>query len=258
MTAMKRYPRATLLRIATPLGVDLLVDVAGGRVISSRFARHRKTLAARAPGKERLAREVARQVAAYFKGTLERFTLPLAFEGTPFECEVWRQVASLAFGEFVSYADVARAVGRPLSHRGVARAVGRTQHALFVPAQRVVGADGKPRGVSPASLRLRLIAFERGKREDMATKRWSQNVTERSSALDIEPDVFKKRSAKAIAQSLKSSAEHSTRRKGSAYQSAMSMLNFYINRAGKNLSESRLQTLERAKAELRKAFGREP
>lgn len=90
----------------------------------------------------------------------------------------------------------------------------------------------------------------------MAAKRWSQNVTEHSNALDLEPDVFKKRSAKAIALSLKASAERSKRRKGSAYQSAMSMLTFYINRAGKNLPKSRVETLQKAKEELRKAFGR--
>jgi hypothetical protein len=81
-------------------------------------------------------------------------------------------------------------------------------------------------------------------------------VTQTSNALDLEPDVFTKSSARAIAYSLKHSAESSTRRKGGAYQSAMSMLNFYINRAGRNLSPSRRRILERAKQELRKAFGR--
>jgi Protein of unknown function (DUF3175) len=77
-----------------------------------------------------------------------------------------------------------------------------------------------------------------------------------SDALDLEPVVFKKRSPWAIAQWLKRSAEASTRRKGTAHQSAMSMLNFYINRAGGNLPEERRQTLEKAKVKLRKAFGR--
>jgi hypothetical protein len=85
---------------------------------------------------------------------------------------------------------------------------------------------------------------------------WSQRVTETSNALDLESKVFTKSSAKAIARSLKRSAETSTRRKGSAYQSAMSMLNFYINRAGRNQSPRRRLILERAKGELRKAFGR--
>lgn len=92
----------------------------------------------------------------------------------------------------------------------------------------------------------------------MAAKKWSNDVTEHSDALDLEEGVFKKRSAKAIAESLKRSAEHSKRRKGTPFQSAMSMLNFYINRGGHNLSEARLRILDRAKDELRKEFGREP
>jgi hypothetical protein len=88
-------------------------------------------------------------------------------------------------------------------------------------------------------------------------KYWSSNVTRNSDALDLEPDVFKKRSPADIANSLKQSAERSQRRKASPFQSAMSMLTFYINRAGKNLSESRRRTLDRAKQELRKAFGKD-
>lgn len=86
--------------------------------------------------------------------------------------------------------------------------------------------------------------------------RWSAVVTESSDALDLEKSVFKKRTPGDIALSLKRSAEQSRRRKGTAFQSAMSMLTFYINRAGKNLSESRLRTLNRAKGKLREAFGK--
>src|SRR2546421_13100716 len=89
-----------------------------------------------------------------------------------------------------------------------------------------------------------------------ANKRWSARVTKQSNALDLEPKVFRSRSPRKIALSLKRSAEHSKRRKAKPYQSAMSMLNFYINRAGKNLPKSRKQTLERAKDELRDVFGR--
>ncbi len=88
-------------------------------------------------------------------------------------------------------------------------------------------------------------------------KRWSQRVTSTSDALDLEEGVFKSRSAKAIASSLKRSAERSTRRKTSPYQSAMSMLTFYLNRGGKQLTPARKQTLERAKGELRTLFGKE-
>lgn len=83
---------------------------------------------------------------------------------------------------------------------------------------------------------------------------WSDKVTRESNALDLEGGIFTWQDPKRIAQSLKESAERSKRRKGTPYQSAMSMLNFYINRAGKNLPESRKLVLEQAKAELRKSF----
>jgi len=88
------------------------------------------------------------------------------------------------------------------------------------------------------------------------SRRWSGKVTKRSNALDLEADVFKRKDPHRIALSLKRSAERSKRRKGTPYQSAMSMLNFYINRGGKNLPQRQKQILERAKDELRQAFGR--
>ena len=90
-----------------------------------------------------------------------------------------------------------------------------------------------------------------------ANKRWSNEVTKHSNALDLDPGVFKHGDPHEVALSLKHSAEHSKRRKGTAFQSAMSMLNFYINRAGKDLSQKQKHVLERAKDELRKAFGRD-
>jgi hypothetical protein len=85
---------------------------------------------------------------------------------------------------------------------------------------------------------------------------WSRRVTERSNALDLERDVFRRASPRAIAASLKRSAERSKRRKGTPYQSAMSMLNFYMNRAGRRLPAKQKRVLERAKGELRRLFGR--
>lgn len=79
-----------------------------------------------------------------------------------------------------------------------------------------------------------------------------------SDALDLEPAVFRKDSAAAIARSLKRSAERSERRKSSPFRSAMSMLTFYINRGGRNLSAARLKVLERAKDELRRLYHRPP
>lgn len=90
-----------------------------------------------------------------------------------------------------------------------------------------------------------------------STKRWSARVTETSDALDLKQNVFKSDDPAEIAASLKRSANKSHRRKGTPYQSAMSMLNFYINRAGKNLPEKQKDILEKAKDELKKVFGRD-
>ena len=88
-------------------------------------------------------------------------------------------------------------------------------------------------------------------------RRWSARVTRESDALDLDRGVFTKSDPKRVAASLKRSAERSRRRKTDPYRSALSMLTFYINRAGKNLPASRRRTLQRAKGELRKQFGRD-
>ncbi len=87
-------------------------------------------------------------------------------------------------------------------------------------------------------------------------KKWSGEVTKRSIALDLEEGVFTWEDPKKIAESLKHSADVSTRLKAGPFQSAMSMLNFYINRAGRNLKPERKKILEKAKVELRKQFSR--
>src|SRR2546425_3184197 len=94
------------------------------------------------------------------------------------------------------------------------------------------------------------------KKRSSKNKRWSARVTKHSNALDLEPKVFRSRSPRKIALSLKRSAERSKRRKAKPYQSAMSILNFYINRAGKNLPTNRKRTLQRAKGKLRDVFGK--
>jgi hypothetical protein len=94
------------------------------------------------------------------------------------------------------------------------------------------------------------------KRSTTGRRYWSRAVMERSDALDLERGLFRQSDPHAIAASLKRSAERSTRRKGTPYQSAMSMLNFYINRAGRQLPARQKRVLDRAKGELRKLFGR--
>jgi len=93
-------------------------------------------------------------------------------------------------------------------------------------------------------------------RHEQTTRYWSQHVTETSNALDLEPGVFTWNDPVRIARSLKRSAESSTRRKAEPYRSALSMLVFYINRAGRNLPRQQRETLEQAKVELKKLFGR--
>ena len=87
---------------------------------------------------------------------------------------------------------------------------------------------------------------------------WSAKVTKESHALDLEPEVFKAKNARAIAKSLKRSAEQSHQRAAKPFRSAMSMLTFYINRAGQTLSAKRKRTLEKAKDELRALYGKTP
>jgi Protein of unknown function (DUF3175) len=88
-------------------------------------------------------------------------------------------------------------------------------------------------------------------------RRWSARVTRESDALDLDRGVFTGRDPRKIAASLKRSAQRSRRRKSDPYRSALSMLTFYINRAGRNLPAARRKTLERAKGELRRQFGRD-
>jgi hypothetical protein len=108
-----------------------------------------------------------------------------------------------------------------------------------------------------ATVRTASTARSKSAANRKAPKRWSQRVTRESDALDLQQGVFKLTSPKKIAASLKRSAEHSSRRKAGAYRSALSMLTFYINRAGKTLPKAQLDRLQRAKAELKHQFGRD-
>src|SRR5438132_14171898 len=102
-----------------------------------------------------------------------------------------------------------------------------------------------------------MTAKERRRRSARSkSRRWSARVTKRSGALDLESDIFTWNDPHRIALALKRSAESSKRRKGTPYQSAMSMLNCYINRAGQNLPQERKRILETAKDELGVVFGR--
>lgn len=155
---MSGPPTPMRCRVPTPFRRDLLIKGNGEALLSSDFVPATRARA-RKPSDALLA-EAWAQVEAYFARRLTRFDLPLALSGTALQVAAWRAVASLAFGEFVSYADVARAIGKPLAHRGVAAAMAKTTIDLFVPAHRVVGADGRIKGAGPRSMRLHLAEFE--------------------------------------------------------------------------------------------------
>ena len=107
--------------------------------------------------------ETANQLAAYFGGTLRTFDLPLHLEGTPFQLAVWRAVARIPYGETVSYADIARELGRPTAARTVGRTVGLNLLPIVVPCHRVVGSNGQLTGyASGLPVKARLLALERG------------------------------------------------------------------------------------------------
>lgn len=148
----------TQCRIPTPFRRDLLIVGNGYALLTSKFVPARRTQVTK-PSDALLA-EAWTQVRAYFARRLARFDLPMELHGTPLQLAVWRAVAALSFGEFVSYADIARAIGKPLAHRGVAAAMAKTPIDLFIPAHRVVGADGRIKGAGGQSVRVRLAEFE--------------------------------------------------------------------------------------------------
>ena len=117
--------------------------------------------------------------------------------------------------------------------------------------------DRKPARSLKTATRKKTSSARRKPAAKASPKRWSQRVTRESDALDLKRGVFSLRDPKRIAASLKRSAERSSRRKSGAYRSALSMLTFYINRAGKTLPKAQRDRLERAKGELKRRFGRE-
>jgi O-6-methylguanine DNA methyltransferase len=151
------------LLIPTPFSRSLAVEVNDDTIVASSWASVRAATEMPKTKRGSLAAEVVRQVSAYAMKRLVVFDLPLDLSGTEFELAVWRAVMTIPFGISVSYSEVARAIDRPAAHRGVARAMASLQYALFVPAHRVVGADGKVKGAAANSMRTRLLAFEKRK-----------------------------------------------------------------------------------------------
>lgn len=145
--------------IPTPFGAALEIASAEGKIVASDFVRRRGPIARRRAASTVLA-EAAAQVKAYLAKRLRRFDLPLHFRGTEMQVAIWHTVASLESGDLVSYADIARAIGAPGAHRAVASAMKSAPLDLFVPAHRVIGADGRLHGAAAGSMRRKLLTFE--------------------------------------------------------------------------------------------------
>ena len=93
-----------------------------------------------------MLRETARQLSAYFDGSLRVFSVPLAFEGTPFQRSVWQALLTIPYGETRTYGEIARQIGNPAAVRAVGAANGRNPISIIVPCHRVIGADGSLTG----------------------------------------------------------------------------------------------------------------
>ena len=141
-------------------------------------------------------------------------------------------------------------------------AAGRHKRTSGAQARPAAGRRAGSRGRTGAERSAKARASGAGSRAHSTggrrTSKWSAEVMAKSDAMDLEEGVFKLRSARRVALSLKRSAEASHRRKSTPFRSAMSMLNFEINRGGKNLTAEQRRVLNQAKVELRKLFHREP
>jgi methylated-DNA-[protein]-cysteine S-methyltransferase len=138
-------------RIDTPIGtLTLAADANGLRHIEFPSNRHPVDRAGWVPGADGIAADIiestARQLREYFDGARRDFDLPLAPEGTAFQCEVWRTLATIPYGQTWSYRDLAHAIGKPAAVRAVGAANGRNPLPIVLPCHRVIGADGSLTG----------------------------------------------------------------------------------------------------------------
>jgi methylated-DNA-[protein]-cysteine S-methyltransferase len=156
-------PTTCYIRTPSPFGLLLLVET-GGALTAIGLPSERDGPVPRASWIETAEpfAEAVRQLDAYFAGTLRRFELPLAPTGTPFQLRVWRALREIPYGETVSYAELARRIGRPAAVRAVGAANGRNPLAIVIPCHRVIGSDGRLVGYGgglPA--KAALLALER-------------------------------------------------------------------------------------------------
>jgi methylated-DNA-[protein]-cysteine S-methyltransferase len=150
-------------RLSTPLGPLVLVGT-GGALTAIWLPAERDRLAPDPGWTETAApfRDAVRQLDAYFAGTLRQFDLPLAPDGTPFQRRVWRALVDIPYGETMSYAELARRIGRPAAVRAVGAANGQNPLAIVIPCHRVIGSDGRLVGYGGGlAAKSWLLALER-------------------------------------------------------------------------------------------------
>jgi len=151
--------------VESPLGSMLVTTngqaVTGIYFVGQKYGRDGVDCGPASPGDSVLS-EAARQIAEYFAGNRERFELPLAGDGTPFQRRVWKALGEIPFGDTVTYGDIARRIGAPRAIRAVGAAIGRNPISIAVPCHRVVGANGSLTGYAGGLDRKRaLLALER-------------------------------------------------------------------------------------------------
>lgn len=147
----------------TPLG-PLLVVSAEARLRQIVFPDHGVPAGPHAEWRHSAADflEARRQMDAYFSGELERFDLPLAPQGTPFQQTVWRELLKISYGETISYGELARRIGNPKASRAVGSANGSNPIPIVIPCHRVIGSDGKLTGYGGGlKIKEELLALER-------------------------------------------------------------------------------------------------
>lgn len=171
-TRARDLPTVVVNRLPTPLGPMVacvsdagihLLEFADRRMLATQLQRMQKATPGHLlPGSHRHLDALARQLEAYFAGTQERFEVPLAAPGTPFQEAVWQRIAAIPRGATATYAEVAEGIGRPRAVRAVGRATGDNRLALLVPCHRVVGTDGRLTGYGGGVWRKRrLLDLER-------------------------------------------------------------------------------------------------
>lgn len=163
----------TVTRVPTPLGPMLvgatdealcILEFTDRRMLETQLKRLQHRLGCVfVPGENPILEQASAQLAAYFEGTLTAFTVPIDFPGTEFQTGVWRALLDIPYGTTASYADIARAIGRPTAVRAVARANGDNRLAIIIPCHRVIGSDGKLTGYGGGLWRKkRLLELEMG------------------------------------------------------------------------------------------------